>query len=39
MRWTILYKDKNDVLSASSPSGEEIPVPTCKRSCGRFCAN
>nr|DAP14545.1 MAG TPA: hypothetical protein [Caudoviricetes sp.] len=34
-----LYKDKTGVLSASSPSGEEIPVLTCKRSCGRFCAD
>lgn len=26
-----LYKDKNGALSASSPSGEEIPVPTCNK--------
>lgn len=34
-----LYKGKNGSLSASSPSGEGIPLSTCKRSCGRFCAN
>nr|DAG44866.1 MAG TPA: hypothetical protein [Caudoviricetes sp.] len=27
-----LYKDKNGILSASSLSGEEIPVPPRKRS-------
>nr|DAH68343.1 MAG TPA: hypothetical protein [Caudoviricetes sp.] len=32
MRRTTLYKDKSGALSASSPSGEEIPVSTCKRS-------
>lgn len=39
LRWTTLYKGKSGALSASSPSGKEIPVRTYKRSCGRFCAN